>query len=556
MKNLTSSPTRIAKNVLRNMTFMNLAEKIIDITDDCSELQPREAKPYARELAERTGLTEQQAILFAVFINQCDDHNIRTCDIARHFDMRPISLLAVGEDYKALQKKRFICCRTKRDGDMSFCVPREVVKALMENHLPEPKKMNGLSIKEFIDFIEDCLHRLNNNEMEMWEWRETITQLLDNNVELKVVQELRKLNLDDDDSLLLFVMLHNYIENHDDRQQRCDIDDCFDHNTVRRLVSELEAGENELMEHKLVEHAFYEGRVETGSWKLTDYCKYDFFSELNLTAPKDNRSNLTRYEDITEKALFYNKSVTRQVDKLASLLEEANMENMLDRFAKKGMRRGFTCLFYGGPGTGKTETVLQLARRTKRDILLVDVPSIRSKWVGETEQNIKAVFDRYRIRVRENKHAPILVFNEADALLGKRKEGGENAVDKMENAMQNIILQEMENLDGIMIATTNLTANLDTAFERRFLYKIQFDKPQPEERCHIWKAMLPDLTEADALHLARLFDFSGGQIENVARKRIIDDILEGRDELSLEAIEENCRHELLGQKQQSVHIGF
>ena len=139
--------------------------------------------------------------------------------------------------------------------------------------------------------------------------------------------------------------------------------------------------------------------------------------------------------------------------------------------------------------------------------------------------------------------------------MNKRLEGGTGAVDKMENAMQNIILQEMENLEGIMIATTNLTGNLDAAFERRFLYKIEFDKPSPKERKDIWKTFLTDLTDEQAAELSKRFDFSGGQIENIARKRIVSDILEDRDELDMDCIIESCQAELLNKKGAN-RIGF
>ena len=102
----------------------------------------------------------------------------------------------------------------------------------------------------------------------------------------------------------------------------------------------------------------------------------------------------------------------------------------------------------------------------------VDVDKIKSCWVGESEKNIKKLFDSYRAKCNNAELAPILLFNEADAVLGIRMEGAQTAVNKMENSIQNIILQEMETLEGIMIATTNLTSNLDKAFERRFLYKI------------------------------------------------------------------------------------
>ncbi|MFR5937076.1 MAG: AAA family ATPase [Alistipes shahii] len=85
--------------------------------------------------------------------------------------------------------------------------------------------------------------------------------------------------------------------------------------------------------------------------------------------------------------------------------------------------KGFACLFYGAPGTGKTETVYQLARRTGRNLMVVDVAQIKSCWVGESEKNIRKAFERYRAYVKEAERAPILLFNEADAVLGIRQEG-------------------------------------------------------------------------------------------------------------------------------------
>ena len=222
---------------------------------------------------------------------------------------------------------------------------------------------------------------------------------------------------------------------------------------------------------------------------------------------------------------------------------------------EKGFRNGFACLFYGGPGTGKTETVYQLARQTGRNIMVVDVPRIKSKWVGESEKNIKALFDRYREQVKRATLTPILLFNEADAIIGIRKNGASSAVDKMENSIQNIILQEMETLDGIMIATTNLQQNLDKAFERRFLYKIKFDKPTEEARTHIWHSMIPELSELDTHTLAAKYDFSGGQIENIARHYTIDSILHDTTDDTLSLLIAHCDNERLDEKDKRK-IGF
>ena len=94
-----------------------------------------------------------------------------------------------------------------------------------------------------------------------------------------------------------------------------------------------------------------------------------------------------------------------------------------------------------------------------------------------------------------------------------------------ENAIQNIILEEMEQLDGILIATTNLADNLDHAFERRFLFKIRFDKPTIEAKTNIWMTKLPSLSKDDAHTLASNYDFSGGQIENITRKVLMQEII-------------------------------
>jgi SpoVK/Ycf46/Vps4 family AAA+-type ATPase len=187
--------------------------------------------------------------------------------------------------------------------------------------------------------------------------------------------------------------------------------------------------------------------------------------------------------------------------------------------------------------------------------MVVDVPQIKSKWVGESEKNIKALFDRYRELAKRVNPSPILLFNEADAIIGIRRNGADNAVDKMENSLQNIILQEMEQLDGIMIATTNLQQNMDKAFERRFLYKIKFEKPTEEVRASIWHSMIPTLNELEVHKLASKYDFSGGQIENVARRHAIDSILHDQTDDVLSVLLLHCENERL-ENHKSRKIGF
>ena len=184
-----------------------------------------------------------------------------------------------------------------------------------------------------------------------------------------------------------------------------------------------------------------------------------------------------------------------------------------------------------------------------------NISQIKSCWVGESEKNIKGLFDNYRELVKKSEVTPILLFNEADAIINKRMEGAQSAVNKMENSIQNIILQEMENLDGILIATTNLAGNMDKAFERRFLYKIKFEKPTLEARMSIWHTMMPTLEESVTRTLAAKYDFSGGQIENIARHYTINNILHGQADNTVEILTAYCDSERLETKEMHK-IGF
>ena len=177
-------------------------------------------------------------------------------------------------------------------------------------------------------------------------------------------------------------------------------------------------------------------------------------------------------------------------------------------------------------------------------------------WVGESEKNIQAVFDHYKELCKGSRRTPILLFNEPDAILNKRLSNVRSSVDQMSNSIQNIILQSMEEMEGIMLCTTNLVdQNLDPAFERRFLYKLKFPETTAEVRAKIWKSMLPELNEDDALVLSKKFNFSGGQIENVVRRWNIDEILYGTPDNMLDKLTELCESEKL-EKMNNCKIGF
>lgn len=218
------------------------------------------------------------------------------------------------------------------------------------------------------------------------------------------------------------------------------------------------------------------------------------------------------------------------------------------------MPNGITALLHGFPGTGKTETVLQIAKETNREILKVDIGQSKSMWFGESEKIIKRIFTNYKSYAKECELKPILLFNEADAIIGKRRETGNSNIDQTENTIQNILLEELENFDGIFLATTNLVKNLDTAFERRFLFKVEFQKPEISIKAKIWNSKLPNLTENECNTLANRFDFSGGQIDNIIRKNEIYEIVHGIT-VDFNNIVEFCNSELL-LRSKTFKVGF
>lgn len=360
------------------------------------------------------------------------------------------------------------------------------------------------------------------------------------------------------DEMLLILFSHLFVNNNDNDISIYQINHLYDDTSIWSLVlSDLNDGSHILLLEKIIEKNYINGFVDRSSFRMTAKAKRDFFSELNLSSiNEDNmRNDVIKFGEITPKKLFYGDNVSRQIAELGKLLEDSEYNIICSRMREKGFRCSFTCLFYGEPGTGKTETALQLARQTKRDIFQVNISQIKNKFVGESEKNIQLVFDTYRNLVKQRSICPILLFNEADAIIGKRREGAERAVDKMENSIQNIILQEMENLDGILIATTNLVQNMDKAFERRFLYKIKFEKPTIEARMCMWHEMIPALKDDDIRTLATKYDFSGGQVENIARHYTIANILHGEPVNMIEALSSYCDNERL-ENEKHNKIGF
>jgi hypothetical protein len=173
--------------------------------------------------------------------------------------------------------------------------------------------------------------------------------------------------------------------------------------------------------------------------------------------------------------------------------------------------RGLTALFSGPPGTGKTLVAGVIARELGLDLYQVDLSKLMSKWLGETERNLAAIFD-----AAEDGQV-ILLFDEADSLFAKRTEV-KSSNDRYANLEVNYLLQRLDAFEGIAILTTNATKSIDPAFKRRLSFKLSFPFPDEETREQLWRAHLPPALPVDgplALDkLAHKYQLSGGYIRN------------------------------------------
>ncbi len=556
--------TTMKSKTKKEMSLLQAIEHVVELAEDSklSKEFMKKAKAEIQLLAKSYGITERQAVLFCVCMEK-GPRRVDYDDLASFLNLNKISVLSYASDIDALVRRRLLKFRDVKDED-DFDIPTVVIRCLKHNEVYELPKRTGLDCAELFELLNQWFEDLDDDAISLRELQEELQKLFDDNKQVGFVHKLREYYLSENEEALVAFFCHCLVNKDDDDIRFGQLEDLFDTKAeFNKAKARLRSGEHKLMTKKIIEHRCEDGIADTTRYKLTESAKRTLLAEMKIDASTEKLSDVIDPRTLTQKQLFFPKDIQRQVEELGRFLQPENFQKIQERMKEKGFRNGFACLFYGGPGTGKTETVYQLARQTGRSIMVVDVPRIKSKWVGESEKNIKALFDRYREQVKKsnennndnknhNRNTPILLFNEADAIIGKRKNGAENAVDKMENSLQNIILQEMEQLEGIMIATTNLQQNMDKAFERRFLYKIKFDKPTEEARAHIWRSMIPELSDLNVHTLASKYDFSGGQIENIARHYAIDTILHGTSDDILPMLIRHCDNERMDSQQRKV----
>ena len=496
------------------------------------------AKPFTDYIAGLWQINARQCMILSCMLTSMGEE-MTTGQIASHIGIDNLMALTLQQDIDGLAEKGYIVVTKNPQGvnwEQTLIISSSVIYAIRYNREVETDVYKHLTAWDVMGDFADITRKCDYGEMDYPILVNNIHLTLKETQHLHFSRRLLDYRLTKDELVLLIIACVHLVMDEEPIITPSDYDDIIPKGRCRMVQLMFKHKVGNLQGCGLME--LYNDTEDV--FRITDKFKYDLLSEYENvmatketaaqdtaqdTADKDDGAKDEKTEGIVEKKLFYNSTEQVQIDRLTNLLNEEKYSEIKMRIKKSGMRMAFTCLFYGAPGTGKTETVMQLARKTGRKVITVNLSTLKSMWVGESEKNIQKVFDEYKATVEKSEMTPILLFNEADGIFGKRYKRVDSEAEQSANTIQNIILQNMEQLDGILIATTNLTENLDNAFERRFLYKIEFNRPSLDVRKKIWQSMMPELSVVDCNLLARKYSFSGGQMENIARKAFIDSLL-------------------------------
>lgn len=416
-------------------------------------------------------------------------------------------------------------------------------------------KMNKIKDLDKFEFVKSVDDYVQMRRRENYSYRKVVCEirrLEHENSNLEIVKKAWELIKDPIDRVFFYYLCNNYLDGRTYLDSA--LKDIYDKQSDIMVQSIRWQNEEHILQTiglaELGEQSFF-GSIKVD---LTDDGLELFLGEdADKFKKKDKTNDLLSVDKIKAKNLYYSDELDKEISFLRDSIQPDAFALLQDRLEEQALPKGVAAIFYGSPGTGKTETVYQLAKATGRDVMQVDISEMKTCWYGESQKLVKGVFTKYERLCKKAKNLPILLFNEADAIFGKRLENKGSSVDQTENAIQNIILEQMEKQKGIIIATTNLEGSLDPAFERRFLFKVKFERPSLEAKIHIWMDKLNGLSEDAAKVLAESYNLSGGEIDNVVRKVTMNRVLTGAG-YSLDYLKELCCQEKFA-KQHKV-VGF
>lgn len=504
---------------------------------------------------------DDEAWLFSIMFAMGISGKESDLDSLTHFlGCNPFFIVSLSPVLEGLVQKRLIIKNAGYDMRiiaMRFYVSSYIFNAISLNK-PIVQSNHFKDVYEVIERVNEMIVERERNGLSTEELFAEVFSLLENEKEFSLIQKILELKFSDDDTLLLLYLCYTFANDANEADVERYVYYVYESigNKIR-VKKNLLSGNAQLVEEGFVafnEDSFYGGK----EIKLTDKAIDTLFADdMSILEKHKNfvpkNCVILEPSKIRSNHLFFNEKESKQITFIKKLLEEDNFQKAINRFDQLGFPSGITLLLYGEPGTGKTQVVYNIAKESNRHIMMIDIASIRDKYVGESEKKVKQIFKNYQQAKEYYDNCPILFFNESDALISKRYEVN-TSVDQMNNSMQNILLQELEDFEGILVATSNLNMNLDKAFERRFLYKIPFSKPDETTRAKIWQTKVPELNNDAKNILAKKYELSGGQINNISRKYVLENILND-NQVNLEELQELCELEYFGEVSSSLGFG-
>lgn len=512
-------------------------------------------------VTKKLDIKNEQAFILSVMLLHIGN-KLESREFAEFANVAPLRIIHMQHEFDYLEKKGMIISARKTSNDSwqrAYMLSPGFLHAVKHNKKYSAAIYKHMTPSEVVDIMASLLHACDYGHILYHQMVSLLENIIESTEHVSLCKKIKELELYHLDLVMFIIGVVSFVRNDQEYIYENSYDDIYPDLYKKYMKSKLMYKIGPLFTHNILEKV--DG--DNNAYRFSEMTQTMYFSEFDerldyLVLPdydEEDENNKLRIKQITDKSLFYNKREEEQLNRLKKLLEIDVFDEVTERMRSHGMSTGFTCLFYGSPGTGKTETALQIARATGREIVQVNMSNLRNMYVGESERNVQRIFDDYKEKLENSDLTPILLFNEADGIFGNRYTGVNDSADQLENTIQNIILQNMETFEGILIATTNLTDNFDKAFERRFIFKIYFENPKAEVRQQIWMSLLPKLTSDDASILATRYDFTGSMIENVAKRQAIDEVLYDQP-MTLDTIKRLCEEEMMkkpmGAKKQSA----
>ena len=527
-------------NQTQSRNLFTTIKQIITSTAEQEFLEERihEWDTVSEPLRNFLNIGTAEAVIMALYLDAAfRDRGVDTDRLVQHFGKDICSLTLISITLQQLAKKQLLQSkkpdifqrRRRQEYKKEYQVMPKVMKAVLDGNTDCMQKKSVSTLTDLLDEVADLFNMQEDDELNAETMLDELDHLLQSQQSMPEIHWLLShKELSTQHIAIVLLMLLELLDGEEevtiDRLIRRVCDDMHERITLRRVITDVKSP---LIHQKLVRFSDDEF-LNRNMLRLTETAVEHLLGGQTTGVSTNFRPvlcQLIQPDTLVKETLFYNPPEAQQINLLSEALSEAAYQKIREGLIAQSLKPGFTLLLFGGPGTGKTASVKQMARATGRAILMVDIAKIQSKWVGESEKNLSKVFEEYRNSKKAFANDPILLFNEADAILGKRF-SVKSSVDKSYNAMQNILLQELEDFEGIFMATTNLADQLDAAFDRRFVYKISFHAPELEVRKQIMQQAFPQCSPELLHELVSEYPVTGGQIMNVKKKLTIQLLLQ------------------------------